>query len=171
MLGLSCLTYSQESCQGCMWQQHSAVRKVPHRSQPWNSAVWPSARPSPSPALSSFSDKMRESGKPWPPSSNQAQALLAPGSLPWWTPPASEGHFSSHGFRCSSLKWWSRFACMFLSGFPASPQQCLGVRVTKSSSPTCPSIPSRESHSFAIKWASGNSQTDPACTEHFLCPI
>lgn len=33
----------------------------------------------------------------------------------------------------------------------------------KSSSPACPSIPSRETHSYAIKWASGISQTDPVC--------
>lgn len=33
----------------------------------------------------------------------------------------------------------------------------------KSSSPARPSIPSRETHSYAIKWASGISQTDPVC--------
>lgn len=61
MLGLFCLTYSQGSCQGCVWQQHSAVGKVTQTSQPWNSAVWPSAQHSPSLALPSFIDKMRGS--------------------------------------------------------------------------------------------------------------
>lgn len=157
---------SEVSCGGFRGQPHSTGKCGTEVSQ-WNSALWLLAIHS-SLALPSFIDKMRGSSKPS--SSSQVHNLPTPGSPPWLTPPDSEGHCSSDGFKCTSMKLQPRFACNFFSDFHISPQQVFRSQ-PKSSNHNCPFIPSIESQSFAVKWVSGNSQTDPMYSEHITCPV